>query len=130
MFGFVEAKKFSEAAAAVEKWERDVLRLQRDSDLEDVRVAILLEMMPVSNTEASCQPVEQIQPFPEVKEHLMKYLETRLDFHGVRPVDTTNVGEHQLDQSSDESGDEEQDWIGQGGGKNPKGKGKGPKGEC
>ena len=35
--------------------------------------------------------MEQDQPFPEVKEHLMKYLETRLDFDRVRPVTRTTL---------------------------------------
>ena len=76
--------------------------------------------MPVSIAEALCQRMDQDQPFPEVKEHLMKYLETPPDFNGVRPVDTNHVGEHQLDQCSDENEDKELDWIGEGGGENPR----------
>ena len=101
-----KVKKQSVATAALKKWEGDLLRFQKDFGVkvkDDMRVAILLEMMRVSITEVLCQHVEQNRPF------LMKYLETRLYFDGARPMDPNSVGEHQPDQRSDEHGDEELD---------------------
>ena len=63
-----KVKKHRAAAVAVlKKWEGDLSRLQKDFDAkvkDDMRVAILLEMMPVSITEALCQHVEHKPAFP------------------------------------------------------------------
>ena len=61
-----KVKKLRVAAAALNKWERGLLRLQKDFDVkvkDDMRVAILL-MMPVSITEVLCQHVKQKPSFP------------------------------------------------------------------
>ena len=68
----------------------------------------MLDIVPISIKEPLCQGVEQDQPFPEVKEHLMKCLETRLDLDGVSFTDT----ESRWRTSTRPNGDEELDWTG------------------
>ena len=86
-----EAKSVAEAA--LKKWEGDLLRLQKDFDVkvkDDMRVAILLEMMPVSITEVLCQHVKQKPAFPSSQETLDEVLGDpallrRCEAHGPEP---------------------------------------------
>ena len=62
-----KVKKLRAATAALKKWEGDLSTLAEGLDVkvkDDMRVAILLEMMPVSITEVLCQHVEQKPAFP------------------------------------------------------------------
>ena len=100
--GLAKVKKLGEAAAAVQKWEEDFLRLQKDFDVvvkgsyasshlagDDARLHYI---------ETLCQRVELDQLFFEVKEHLMKYLPgglarlRRCEPHEHEPLWRTSAG--------------------------------------
>ena len=125
-------KKLSEATNAVEKWEGDLTRLKRDFGIDiedDLKTAVMLEMMPQTITEIMVQRIKADDEYKDVKENLMRYVETREDFDGIRPMDTNHVQDKEEEQKDWE--DDDIDWIGKGGGKGGKGgKGQGPKGGC
>ena len=123
-----KVKKLSEALSAVEKWEQDVVRLRLDYGLtlgDDLQTAVLLEMMPVSVTEMMVQRITPKQPFKEVKDLLLRYIETRQDFDGIKPMDVGALQEREENKDWEE--DQELDWMGKGG---KGGKGGGFPGRC
>ena len=145
-------KKLSEVMGAIEKWEINVRRLQTDFKEElsnGLKTGIPLEMLPVDVAEHMAQKVADDDKYEEVKEQVLRYVETKADYDGVAmdigAVDDKSEGtegEHELYYMKGkgkggpcfvcgEQGHLARDCPkGKGKGKDSKGKGKGFQGEC
>ena len=99
-------KNLSEVMGAIEKWEINVRRLQTDFKEElsnGLKTGILLEMLPVDVAEHMAQKVADDDKYEEVKEQVLRYVETKADYDGmamdIGAVDDKSEGkegEHEL----------------------------------
>ena len=73
-------KKLSEVMGMIEKWEACVRRLKTDfnEDLSNsLKTGILMEMMPSDVAEHMTQKVEDDDKYEDVKEMVLRYVETK-----------------------------------------------------
>ena len=131
-------KKLSGLLSAINDWEHVVLRLSQEYDVnieKELKIGILLELLPVDVTEIMVQRIEKEDDYKTVKEKVMRYVEQREEFGGIFPMDCSHIDD--VDQSHMDGNnhnnlnhgtDEEINWIGKGtkGGKG----GKGFTGQC
>lgn len=85
-----KVKKLAEALSMVEKWESCVRRLSvdyKETMSDGLKSGILLEMMPGEVTEIMMQRIDEHDSYTEVKDSLMRYVETKQDFGGQAPMD-------------------------------------------
>jgi hypothetical protein len=92
-------KKLSEVMGMIEKWETNLRRLQADFKEElsnGLRTGILLEMMPGDVAEHLSQKVNDDDKYEDVKEMVLRYIETRADCDGIA-MDIGAVNDEEAD---------------------------------
>ena len=67
---------------------------------EELQIALLLEMMPQTITDAMVQRIKADAKYIDVKQSLLEYVENREDFDGVRPMDTNHIEGGEQEQES------------------------------
>ena len=93
-------KKLSGLLSAINDWEHVVLRLSQEYDVNienELKIGILLELLPVDVTEIMVQRIEKEDDYKTVKEKVMRYVEQREEFGGTFPMDCSHIDD--VDQS-------------------------------
>ena len=117
---------------AIDKWEDDVRRLEVEYEEklgDGLKRAILIEMLPTTLTEGVMVRLKPGEKYPDVKDMVLAYVATKVDFGGPAPMDCSNVnqgnwGDEDPQQEEQHEADE-LNWMGKG-----KSKGKGFQGRC
>ncbi len=100
-------KKLSEVMGMIEKWETNLRRLQADFKEElsnGLRTGILLEMMPGDVAEHLSQKVNDDDKYEDVKEMVLRYIETRADCDGTA-MDIGAVNDEEAEPEDLEQGE-------------------------
>ena len=112
-----KVKKLGDVMGMIEKWENNLRRLQADFKEElsnGLRTGILLEMMPGDVAEHLSQKVNDDDKYEDVKEMVLRYIETRADCEGT----AMDIGAVNQEEEFEEDAEEEELYY-------VKGKGKG-----
>ena len=103
--------KLTDTLSAIEKWERDVRRLASDykEELSDgLKAAILLELAPSEITDFLSHKLGEDDTYESTKGHIVRYVDTRADFGGLKPMDlslvnpATNEDAHGHEQAAED----------------------------
>ena len=110
-------KKLSDVMGSIERWETNLRRLHADFREElsnGLRTGILLEMMPGDVSEHLSQKVKDDDKYEDVKELVLRYVETKADCDGV----AMDIGACEQEEYDEEHHEEDELYY-------VKGKGKG-----
>ena len=89
-----KVKTAKDLPSAIDKWEDDQRRMKVEytEELGDgLKRAILIEMLPSSLTEGVMVRMKQGEKYPELKDMVLAYVATRVDFGGPMPMDCSYV---------------------------------------
>lgn len=83
-------KKIDDTRSSIEKWGHTVNRLSGDFDInlpEQLRVGIIIEMMPSAISDLATQTLVDKEPYPSVKDKILRFVESRRDYNGPKGMD-------------------------------------------
>ena len=102
---------------AIDRWEEDVRRIQnvyKEPLGEGLKRAILVEMLPSTLIEGVMARLKQDDTYDSVKDMVLDYVSTRVDFCGAQPMDCSNFKDYDDTSTPDEPSWMELNWVNKG----------------
>ena len=101
-----KVKRIDDTLAHIEKWEHSVNRLAKDFHLEfDDRIkrSIIIEMMPQGIADIVTQNLADSESYVSVKDKILRYIESRHDYGGPKPMDLDMANRLEMDKFEEEN---------------------------